>query len=85
MSLKKNIKEKAQVLLGRSQFEWKNSRISDKAFREVFHAQLISKVSIEVYMRNTISVSTPRRRQVSREENIHLSWSKHVSSKGGFF
>lgn len=78
------IKEKAYVLFGRSQSQWKNSRISDKALFELFQAQHISKVRIEVYMKNTISLSTPRRRQASREEDLHLAWSKHVSSQGQF-
>jgi hypothetical protein len=77
MSLEKKIKEKAQVLFK------KNSRISDKAFHEVFQAQHISNVRIELYMKNIISLSTPRRRQASREEYMHLAWSKHVSSQGG--
>ena len=42
---------------------WKNSRISDKDFCEVFQAQHISKVRIEIYLKNTISLSTPWRRQ----------------------
>ena len=44
-------------------FIWKdrkNSRISDQAFCEVFQVQHNSKVRIEVYMRNTISLTTPR-------------------------
>ena len=44
--LKKKIKEKAQVLFGISQSQWKNSRIGDKYFREVFQAQHIFKVRI---------------------------------------
>jgi hypothetical protein len=78
--LKKNIKAKAWILFGRSHSQWKNSRVSDKAFLEVFQAQHISKVIIDIYMKNTISLPTPKRRQDSRETNIQLEWSKHVSS-----
>ena len=83
-SLKININAKVQVLFERFQSQCKNSRISDQAFREVFQAQHISKVRIEVYMKNVISLSTPRRRQASGEEDLHLAWSKHVSSQGIF-
>ena len=42
------------------------------------------KARVEVYMKNTIPLSTIRRRQDSREEELHLAWSKHVSSQGVF-
>lgn len=79
-NFKKKIKEKAQILFGRSQSQWKNSRINDKVFREVFQSQL----RVEVYMKNIFSFPTPMRRQDSTKENFHLAWSKHVSSQGVF-
>ena len=41
-----------------------NSGIDGEAFHEVFQVQHISKVRMEEHMKDTISLSTPRRRQV---------------------
>jgi hypothetical protein len=61
--------EKVEFLSVKSQFQWRNSRIDDKAFHEVFQVQHISRVRLEAHMKNTISLTTPRRRHVfnSRE------------------
>ena len=56
--------ETVEVLCIRSQFQWRNSRINDEAFHDVFQVQHISKVRMEAHMKNTISLSTPTRRQV---------------------
>ena len=70
--------EKEEVLSIRYQFQWRNSRINDESFHEVFRVQHISKV-------RTPSHSTKKktRFQSSREEDPYLAWRKHDSSEGG--
>ena len=77
---------KARVLFVNYQFQWRNSRVDDEAFHEVSQIQHLSKLRMEAYMNNTISLLTPEEKicfQSSREEDPYLAWSKHVSSEGG--
>ena len=77
---------KAEVLSIRYQFQWRNSRIDDEGFQEVPQIQHLSKVTMEAYMNNTISLLTPKEKtcsQSSKEEDPYLALSKHVSSEGG--
>ena len=62
-NLKMKMNAKAKVLSVGSQFQWRNSRINDEAFHEVFQAQHISKVRMEAHMKNTISLWTLKRIQ----------------------
>ena len=87
-NLKMKMNAKEEVLSIRIQMQWRNSRINDESFHEVFQVQHISKVRMEAHIKNTISLSTPRRRGVfnSREKRIltqYEAWSKHFHSKWG--
>ena len=78
--------EKAEVLSIRYKFQWRNSRIDDEGFHDVFSIQHLSKVSMEAFMNNTISLLKLEEKtcfQSSREEDPYLAWSKHVLSEGG--
>ena len=77
---------KVEVLYVIYQSQWRNSRIDDEGFHEVSQIQNLSKVKMEAYMNNTISLSIPEEKtcfQSSREEHPYLAWNKLVPSKGG--